>query len=226
MLTEYTFHSIPIIYIYVVICLILPRIPVIGKFFNIINTALHELGHAIITLILGGKVTNISLKNDASGTTSATGLKTKFANFFVAIAGYPFAASIAWFAFYLISIKAFTALLLTLSAIFVIMLLFWIRNLYGVIWTFLFCGLNIALLYFNNTKIIFLVSLFYATMILTEAVISTFIQLKIILTGSDSSCDAVVLSRITHIPALIWGLLFASYSCFVAYKIVVMFFML
>lgn len=223
MLKEYTFHSIPIIYIYVFICLFLPRIPVVGKFFNIINTALHELGHAIVTLILGGKVTNISLKNDASGTTSAAGLKSKLADFLVAIAGYPFAASIAWLAFYLINIEAFTALLLALSAIFVIMLLFWIRNLYGVIWTVLFCGINIVVLYFNNPKIIFLVSLFYATMILTEAVFSTLIQLKIIFANSDSSCDAAVLAKITHIPAIIWGMLFSVYSCFVAYKIIVMF---
>ena len=77
--------------IFVVVALILPRIPVVGKFFNIINTALHELGHALMALLTGGEVRKIELFNDTSGTTTTVS-KNKFASVLVSLAGYPFAA--------------------------------------------------------------------------------------------------------------------------------------
>ena len=36
--------------LFLAVAFILPRLPVVGKFFNIINTALHEFGHALVAL--------------------------------------------------------------------------------------------------------------------------------------------------------------------------------
>jgi tellurite resistance protein TehA-like permease len=55
-----TFLSIPFIYWFAGLALVLPRIPVIGKWFNIINTAIHELGHALMALILEGNVKKLN----------------------------------------------------------------------------------------------------------------------------------------------------------------------
>ena len=85
----------------VVVSFLLPRIPVVGKFFNIINTGLHEFGHALMALLTGGSVERIELFKDTSGTTT-TKSENGFSAFWVSLAGYPFAASVAWLAFYLI----------------------------------------------------------------------------------------------------------------------------
>lgn len=223
MLTEYRFHSVPWVYIFLTVSLLLPRIPVLGKFFNVINTALHEFGHAIVAILAGGDVNRISLNNDASGITATAGLNSKTATFFVALAGYPFAASTAWLAFYLIDIQAYTALLLGLSVFFVVMLLFWIRNAYGILWVMLFCGINIYFISVDNEYVITLLSIFYAVMILTESIVSTIVQLKICLFDRKTTCDAVVLSGITHVPAVVWALLFLLYSGWVAYFVAINF---
>ena len=84
-----TFFNIPLIYWFAGLALVLPRIPVIGKWFNLINTAIHELGHALMTLIFEGSVRKIELFNDASGTTT-TSTKTKFGGLLVALIGIHF----------------------------------------------------------------------------------------------------------------------------------------
>ncbi len=131
---------------------ILPRIPVVGKFFNVINTALHEFGHALMALITGGSVDKIELFNDTSGTTT-TKSNSKFGAFLVSLAGYPFAASVAWLAFYLIGQGAEKGLVIGLTVLFVLMLLFWIRNWYGVVWVVLFSAVNGVLLYMATPPI-------------------------------------------------------------------------
>jgi hypothetical protein len=212
--------NIPLLYYFFILAFILPKIPVVGKFFNIINTALHEFGHAIVTLILQGKVHKIELFRDSSGTTT-TQCNNKLGSFLVAIAGYPFAATIAYFSFYLISINYEKHLIIGLSLLFIIMAIFWIRNLYGVIWVLLFSGLNFWLIYYNNEQYIQIAALFYAACILTESVSSSLELLYLSIFQPQKAGDATNLKQITHLPAFFWGILFAAFSGFVAYRIVI-----
>ena len=211
--------NIPLLYYFFLVTLILPRIPVVGKFFNIINTALHEFGHAIIALLLQGKVHRIELLKDSSGTTT-TQCKNKLGSFLVAIAGYPFAATIAYFCFYLISVNYEKHLIIGLSLLFIIMMLFWIRNLYGVIWVLLFSGFNFWLIYYNNEQYIQIAALFYAACILTESLYSSIELLYLSIFQPQKAGDATNLKQITHLPAFFWGILFVAFSGFVAYRVV------
>ena len=156
-----TLFGIPAIYIFIPIALILPRVPVIGKFFNIINTAIHEFGHALMALIMQGKVHKIELMRDTSGTT-VTQCPTLAGNILVSLAGYPFAAFAGWFFCYLNDVGYQTGLIIGLSILMIIMLIFWIRNWYGLIWIVLFCSLNGWLIYANNQQYINIAALFYA----------------------------------------------------------------
>lgn len=207
--------------IFVVVALILPRIPVVGKFFNIINTALHEFGHALMALLTGGEVRKIELFNDTSGTTTTVS-KNKFASVLVSLAGYPFAASVAWLSFYLIEQNASLGLLIGLSVLFVIMLLFWIRNWYGALWVIAFCCINGYLFYLNKPQYFEYVALFYAVMILMESISSSIIVLVLSLRDGNKAGDATNLAKVTHVPAFFWGLLFVAYTGWVAYRVVLM----
>lgn len=210
-----------VIIIMVVVALLLPRIPVVGKFFNIINTGLHELGHALMALLLDGEVHKIELFKDTSGTT-VTQTKHKWESVLVSLAGYPFAASAGWLSFYLIQHEAATGLLIGLTVLFVIMLLFWIRNWYGLLWVFLFCLINAFLIYYNHVEYIKYAALFYAVMILTESVVSSFVLLVLSFKDSSKAGDATNLENVTHIPAAIWSLLFLAYTLWVVYRVGVM----
>jgi hypothetical protein len=214
-----TFLSIPLLYWFAGLALLLPRIPVIGKWFNLINTAIHELGHALMALILEGSVKKIELFNDASGTTT-TSTKTKFGSFLVAIVGYPFASVVSWFIFYLINVGYEKGLLLGISILFLFMLILWIRNIYGAIWIIAFCGINGYLIYLNDLHYIQIAALLYAVFIAVDALFSALTIFFFSIKQKDKAGDATLLKKITHIPAFIWGLLFAGFAGGVFYAII------
>ncbi|MCR5551164.1 MAG: M50 family metallopeptidase [Bacteroidales bacterium] len=200
---------------------ILPRIPVVGKFFNVINTALHEFGHALMALITGGSVDKIELFNDTSGTTT-TKSNSKFGAFLVSLAGYPFAASVAWLAFYLIGQGAEKGLVIGLTALFVLMLLFWIRNWYGVVWVVLFSAVNGVLLYYGDASYLHYAALFYAAVVLAESISSSITIVVLAFRDGNKAGDATNLAKLTHLPAFLWALLFLAYTGWVSYRMVLM----
>lgn len=210
-----------ILIVFVVVSLLLPRIPVVGKFFNIINTGLHEFGHALMALLLDGEVHKIELFKDTSGST-VTQTKHKAAAFLISLAGYPFAASVGWFSFYLVKHGAATGLVIGLTVLFVIMLLFWIRNWYGALWVVLFTGITALLLFLDDAQYAEYVAMFYAVMILTESVVSSVVLLVLSFKDSSKAGDATNLANLTHVPAAIWSLLFLTYTLWVVCRVVLM----
>jgi len=212
------FLSIPLIYWFAGLALLLPRIPVIGKWFNIINTAIHELGHALMALALEGSVKKIELFNDASGTTT-TSTKSKFGSFLVAIIGYPFSSLVSYFIFYLISVGYEKGFLIGISILFLFMLLLWIRNIYGAIWILAFCTINGYLIYMNNIEYIKTAALLYAVFIAMDAVFSALTVLFISFKQKDKAGDATLLKKTTGVPAFVWGLIFAGISGYFFYII-------
>ena len=214
-----TFLSIPLIYWFAGLALVLPRIPVIGKWFNIINTAIHELGHALMALILEGSVKKIELFNDASGTTT-TATKTKFGSFLVAFIGYPFSSFVSYFIFYLLTVGYEKGFLIGISILFLFMLLLWVRNIYGVLWILIFCAVNGYLIYLNNAHYIHIATLLYAVFIAVDAVFSALTVLFLSIKQKDKAGDATLLKKITGVPAVIWGIVFAGVAGWVFYLII------
>ena len=64
--------------------------------------------------------------------------------------------------------------------------------------------------------------MFYAVMILTESVVSSFVLVVLSFKDASKAGDATNLENITHVPAPIWALLFLSYTLWVVYRVVVM----
>lgn len=215
-MTTLSFWGIPAVYFFIVIAIILPRIPVVGKFFNIINTGLHELGHALMALLMQGKVHKIELLSDTSGTT-VTQTPTNFGNILVSLSGYTFAAAMGCFCCYLNHVGYQKGLIILLSVIFLFMLALWVRNVYGLIWIILFCGLNAWLLYDGKALYVNMAALFYSVVIIMEAVSSSFILLALSIKDSGKAGDATNLTKFTHVPAFLWSLLFVSFSLWMAY---------
>lgn len=207
--------------LFVAIALLLPRIPVVGKFFNIINTGLHEFGHALMALLLGGEVHKIELFKDTSGAT-VTQTKHKWQAALVSLAGYPFAASMGWFGFYLAQSGAAMGMVIGLSILFLLMLLVWIRNWYGALWVVLFTAINAFLVYYHITQYIQYAAMFYAVMILTESVVSSVVLVVLSFKDPSRAGDATNLEKVTCVPAAIWSLLFLAYTLWVVYRVVVM----
>lgn len=214
---EIQFFGISLPYYLIALAFLLPRIPFVGKFFNIINTLIHEFGHALMALILQGQVIQIQIFSDTSGVT-LTKANNKFCAFLVSLAGYPFAALSGLLCAFLLSVGYEKAIVCGLSILFLFMLILWIRNIYGVIWTILFVGLNAFLLFYIKEEIYWQIAAwFYTLMIIIESVWSSLVLLYISLRMPEKAGDAANLHKFTHVPAVIWGLAFAVFSIWMAY---------
>lgn len=211
------FWGIHILYFLIVIAFLLPRIPVIGKFFNIINTLIHELGHALMALVFEGKVVRIEVFRDTGGVT-VTKSKSGVAAFFVSIAGYPFAAAAGLLCAWLLSLGYGKWIVIGLSLLFLFVMVLWIRNVYGVLWVILFCLLNgVLVFYLKNPLYVEIAAWFYTLMIVLESVWSSLVLLKLAVFNSDEAGDATNLCNATRVPAFVWALLFVAFSLWMAY---------
>lgn len=208
-----------IIYYLAVVALVLPRIPYVGKFFNIINTLIHEIGHAIMALITSGEVLKVQVFFDTSGLTttkSNSGIK----RFFVSIAGYPFASAMAYVGFMLLGYGYEKWIVVGLSALFLLTLIFWIRdNTYGIVWVCIFVAINAFIVfYLKNETVIEIAAWFYCVMMLMESVVSALDLCRIAIRTPQSAGDATNLKKQTHIPAILWSLLFLAFAGFMGYE--------
>ncbi|MEG1763484.1 MAG: M50 family metallopeptidase [Bacteroidales bacterium] len=199
------------------------RLPMVGKYFRLINTLIHEFGHALFALLSAGKVRTIELFSNTAGTTT-TQSTSGFSRWITSMAGYPFSILAAYSSLYLISLNKESYLLFGILGITLFCLLFFIRNLYGIFWGLTF-GLLLALvLYYGSFILTYGCAVFIAFIFLSEALISSFQLLIISCKTPKAAGDAKNLAELTAIPAPVWALLFVGFALWVLYKSIFSFF--
>lgn len=203
---------------YIVIAGIVTQLPVIGPYVSVVNTFLHEFGHAIVSLLLGGKVQAIRLFTNTGGV-AVTATSSWLARNLTALAGYPFASFSGYMMIYCLKNGYEDYLLYTLFGILALTLLVWIRNLYGFFWILTF-GAIISYFVWDSEPILKTEFLYFITAIVyIQSLYSALVILYLSLTKPDESGDAKNLSRsFLIIPAFVWGILFAGQAIFFAYE--------
>ncbi|WP_237389587.1 M50 family metallopeptidase [Bacillus sp. USDA818B3_A] len=207
-------------FLFLVIAFLLIQIPIIGNYVRIINTLIHETGHAFIAL-LGGKVETISLFMNSEGAT-VSAQSTWIGSFFTSLAGYTFASFMAFLSFWLLRRKRGTILIDILLAFIFLNLIFWVRNPYGIFWLLSFALTFLFLLIKGNETIRNHLLLLIAAILLVDSVQSAYEILSISLMQPQAAGDAANLARLTGvIPAPLWGLFFfvqALWFCYYGLK--------
>lgn len=209
-------HPQLIFYILLAIAILLSRIPVLGKYFRSINTLVHEAGHAFVTLLLSGEIIAVNLFADTSGST-VTKAKSKIAQSLIALAGYPFSALSGWLFLFLLSKGYNLYILFILTSIALIIMILSLKNMYGLFWAGTFVVLNLLLIYFNNQTVIYIFAAFYALVIFTDAVISSFILLVLAIKQPKKAGDATNLQKTTKIPAAVWAIILLAFTLFISW---------
>ena len=185
--------------------------------FRIFVTFIHEGGHALAALITGNSVASLSVATNASGETYTTqgGLISQV---FISSAGY--LGSMAFGALLLILIrKAVAARIVLLSCgIFIFALtmifglfkpMFWMQAWSGIPFT-LFAGLFISaglilIAKFASAR----VATFFVSFLAVQCVLNALTDLKTVFFlsnpfGPTVPTDAVNMANATHIPAILW----------------------
>jgi Peptidase M50B-like len=188
---------------------IVGRIKIIGPYLRIINTMFHEFGHALFALFFKGKVIDMELFSDTSGTT-LTQSKSKRGQFMVAIAGYPFSLVVSIVLYYLVIHEKYDIILWTISITAAICLVLWVRNAFGVFWLLLIIAISLGACYYQNESIKYYLCLVFFLLQMSDAFLSTFILFFISIKKPQRAGDAMNLQRITGIPAFFWALLFVA----------------
>ena len=201
--------------IIIAIVVILLLIPYINRVFKTLYTLIHEFFHAFTSILTSGKVEKIELYKNNEGI-ALTKSSNRFSAILISLSGYILSSIFAWSLSYLIINKNYIYILYLLIIISTISLIFFVRNLYGIIWIICCLSILILTLFYKNTNTIYYSSIFYTSILLIESFISPFILMYIYLKFSKSG-DAENLKKITKIPAIIWILCFIIFSSYFFY---------
>jgi hypothetical protein len=200
-------------FLFVGLALLLIQIPIIGDYFRMINTVIHESGHAFLALF-GGNVESISLFMNADGVTHGT-QSIWIIDFMTCAAGYLISSLMAYISFWLIKKKKHTLFIDILLGLIVINFILWVRNPYGLFWLSSFGILFLAMLIKGGQKVIQNLVLLIAAVILVESVSTSYDIFIISLIQPHAAGDATNLSQLTaFIPAQGWGIFFFAQSLF------------
>lgn len=199
----------------VAITAILTRLLPFSAFFRNVNTLVHELSHALVTLLFTGKVMYIHLFGDQSGVTVSS-YTERWMGIPISLAGYIGAALFATLLFLLHARKKEQAGLVVVAVLSVISLVLFVRNGYGMMWCGGFAALTIVICIFAPPWLRNSYYLLIAFICLVESVLSSFIILSLSFVDPAKAGDAANLSRATYVPAFVWGLVFTGISLWCA----------
>jgi hypothetical protein len=207
-------------FLFIILAFILINVPIVGNYVEIINTLIHESGHALVALI-GGHVETISLFMNSEGVTLSN-QSTWIGSFFTSLAGYIFSSFMAFLAFWLIGKKKQTVLIDILLGFIALNLIFWVRNPYGLFWLASFGVVFLYLLIKGSHNFRNNLLLLIASVILVDSVKSAYEILWISVFQPQQAGDAVNLARLTVIiPVQVWGGFFfvqALWFCYLGLK--------
>ena len=170
-------------------------------------TIAHEGGHGLIALLTGRRLDGIRLHSDTSGLTVSRGKPTGIGMILTAAAGYTAPSLLGLGGAWLLAANHITLLLWGATALLLAMLVM-IRNAYGVLTVFLTGGAFVLVSWLTEPEVQAAFAYGVVWFLLLGGVRPVFeLQGKRRRGGAPDS-DADQLSRLTHVPAAMWLLLF------------------
>lgn len=186
-----------------------------SSFFRYLDTTIHEFGHAIVTLLLSGKVMYIEVYADHSGVTRSM-ITRNWAVIPVSMAGYMTASLFAWLLFGLHARGQHQRGLFLITLLAGISLALFVRNGYGMLWLTGFIALNVVIMLLAGRTITRWYYLFIAFLTLEESVFGPFTLVLLALEKPGQAGDATLLAQATGLPALVWAGWFTLFALWCA----------
>ncbi|MBS1703620.1 MAG: M50 family metallopeptidase [Armatimonadetes bacterium] len=197
----------------IALSIVLPYLPIVRLLllpFDYLNTHLHEMFHALTAILTGGQVSHIQVFTDGSGVTFTRGGLTPA----IQMAGYLgsslFGAAMIQSA---TNEKAARIWLQVLGGMVLVSNVIWVRgDLVG--WTIGLAWPVVILVLASRLKgdsLVFAAQ-FFAVQQCLNALKS--VRDLVLLARTDVPTDAQLMAQSTHIPAIVWALLWAGVSLF------------
>lgn len=200
---------------FVLFALILLKTPVVGKYLGVLNTLIHEVGHAVISIVTGGKVEKISLFVNTEGAAWSSN-RFWIGRILTSLAGYPASSLTALLFIYLLKEEKYLYILFVILFISTFSIIFWIRNLYGFLWTFSFVSLLVWIITSSYVEYLGVIFFLITAIVLVDSILASFDILKLSFKQPMNAGDATGACRsLIFVPPQVWGVMFFLQSVIV-----------
>jgi hypothetical protein len=170
--------------------------------FKLFSTWVHECGHALMTVLVGGRVTSIMIEPDTSGLTQSLVPAGRVARGLVASAGYLGAAVVGCLLMAATRVEKFAhVILLSLGAFMLLTLVLWIRNLFG-FGVVLAWGVVLVTL---AGKGIGNAPRFLLSMLAIQVALNSVYDIRALFLIGRGQSDAATMARLFLLPSWVWA---------------------
>ena len=172
--------------------------------FKLFTTWVHECSHALITVLVGGRVTSITIQPDTSGLTRSLVPTGRVAGGLVASAGYLGAAIVGCLLMAATRDERRAHVIIRgIGACMLLTLVFWMRNLFGFA-VVLAWGIALILLarrQMGNAP------RFLLSLLAVQVALNAVYDIRVLFLIDRGASDAATMARLFLVPAWIWATL-------------------
>ena len=170
--------------------------------FKLFTTWVHECGHAVATLLVGGRVTWIQIAPDTSGVTHSLVPAGRIVGGLVASAGYLGAAAVGCLLMAATRVERWAhVILLSLGVCMLFTLVFWMRNVFGALvvltWGVVLVGVARGRM---ARAVRFLLSL-----LAIQVALNSIYDIRVLFLIDRGPSDAATMSRLFLLPSWVWA---------------------
>jgi hypothetical protein len=170
--------------------------------FKLFTTWVHECGHALMTILVGGRVTSITIEPDTSGLTQSLIPAGRVARGLVASSGYLGAAIVGCLLMAATRVERWAhVILLSLGACMLFTLVLWMRHLFGVA-VVLAWGVTLVALARKGTGH---APRFLLSLLAVQVALNSVYDIRVLFLIDRGQSDAATMARLFLMPSWMWG---------------------
>ena len=176
--------------------------------FRLFTTWVHECGHAVMTVLVGGHVNSIVIERSGAGLTSSLIPQSRVAQGLVASAGYLGASLVGCALMIAARGKKAHGILWSIGAFMLLTLIIWMRNLLGVAVVLIWGVALIAL----SRRASGPVSSFVLSLLAVQVALNSVFDIRVLFLVNGGHSDAETMARLFLLPAWTWASLWMVIS--------------
>jgi hypothetical protein len=170
--------------------------------FKLFTTWVHECGHALMTVLLGGRVTSITIEPDTSGLTQSLVPVDRVARGLVASSGYLGAAVVGCLLVAATRVEKWAhVILLSLGACMLATLVFWMRNPFG-FGVVLAWGVTLVALARQGAGN---APRFLLSLLAIQVALNSVFDIRVLFLVDRGRSDAATMARLFLLPSWVWA---------------------
>jgi len=176
--------------------------------FRLFTTWVHECGHAVMTVLVGGHVNSIVIERNGAGLTSSLIPQSRVAQGLVASAGYLGASIVGCLLMIAARGKKAHGILWSIGAFMLLTLVVWMRNLLGIAVALIWGVALIAL----SRRASGPVSSFVLSLLAVQVALNSVFDIRVLFLVNCGHSDAETMARLFLLPAWTWASLWMAIS--------------